>query len=197
MTRARVRSRSHGSESRAHVHARTGPITVRTGLHNCAHRRRIRSRRTRRDQWPNVDGRRGAARLACGAGSRRLQFQPPGDWCNGNMGVSKTLARGSIPRSPVSIQAAQGGSSGDAACSMFEVWSMVERRRRRRGGRVSGSVLPCCWCAWARRSRCCWARGRISSAQLGSVVAAAARRELRRGALLTGCRRLSMPTLKR
>jgi ribosome-associated protein len=23
-----------------------------------------------------------------------------GDWCNGNMGVSKTLARGSIPRSP-------------------------------------------------------------------------------------------------
>src|ERR1700691_2296854 len=24
-----------------------------------------------------------------------------GDWCNGNMGVSKTLARGSIPRSPV------------------------------------------------------------------------------------------------
>lgn len=23
-----------------------------------------------------------------------------GDWCNGNTGVSKTLARGSIPRSP-------------------------------------------------------------------------------------------------
>ncbi len=31
-----------------------------------------------------------------------------GDWCNGNMGVSKTLARGSIPRSPV------GGSGREA-----------------------------------------------------------------------------------
>jgi hypothetical protein len=26
--------------------------------------------------------------------------RPSGDWCNGNIGVSKTLARGSIPRSP-------------------------------------------------------------------------------------------------
>jgi hypothetical protein len=29
---------------------------------------------------------------------------PSGDWCNGNMGVSKTLARGSIPRSPAVLQ---------------------------------------------------------------------------------------------
>ncbi len=32
----------------------------------------------------------------------------PGDWCNGNMGVSKTLARGSIPRSPAPLRTSVG-----------------------------------------------------------------------------------------
>ena len=35
-----------------------------------------------------------------------------GDWCNGNIGVSKTLARGSIPRSPARVWKRRSGAAG-------------------------------------------------------------------------------------
>jgi hypothetical protein len=80
----------------------------------------VRQRRDRRGSWPAAGSISAelagswpavTARTAQGRSraSQRLQSLAPGDWCNGNMGVSKTLARGSIPRSPASVQAAKSG----------------------------------------------------------------------------------------
>lgn len=53
---------------------------------------------------------------------------PVGDWCNGNIGVSKTLARGSIPRSPASKKALRTQTNGRRGASRRRPSSPLQRR---------------------------------------------------------------------
>ncbi len=71
--------------------------------------KRISEDLRRRVSRPCAGGR--PVRASCHFDAAGLEGGPPtipvvpGDWCNGNMGVSKTLARGSIPRSPAGAMA--------------------------------------------------------------------------------------------